>query len=104
MANTWITDMRHFLDETGQIANMPTPARSLAEYFGSIIMWMADSVPEWIETTNVLCRRRPRRKPCFGRIIAVMKTAGEIAWECPSCGDNGVIYGWVGTPWDRRTD
>lgn len=23
-----------------------------------------------------------------------------IVWQCVSCGDNGVIHGWKGTPWD----
>ena len=31
MGDTWVTDMTHFLDDTGQIGEMPAPARNLAE-------------------------------------------------------------------------
>jgi hypothetical protein len=26
----------------------------------------------------------------------------EIVWDCPWCGENGVIRGWEDTLWDRR--
>lgn len=28
------------------------------------------------------------------------RTNGEIAWSCGSCGDEGVIHGWEGSPPD----
>ena len=28
------------------------------------------------------------------------RTNGEIAWSCDSCGDEGVIHGWEGSPAD----
>ena len=35
-------------------------------------------------------------------IDAVFEEAGEaIVWHCAACGDQGRIYGWQGTPWDR---
>jgi hypothetical protein len=30
--------------------------------------------------------------------------SGRISWECPACGDNGIIHQWEGTPWDRTPE
>jgi hypothetical protein len=38
MGDTWIVDLRHYLDPSGAFADMPTPARRLAEYFASIVV------------------------------------------------------------------
>jgi len=38
MGNTWIVDIRHYLDPSGAFADMPSRARLLAEYFTSIVV------------------------------------------------------------------
>ena len=38
MGNTWVVDLRHYLDPSGAFADMPTPARLLAEHFASIVV------------------------------------------------------------------
>lgn len=106
MSDTWITDIRHYLDDNGFMsATMPGPARKMAEYMAAIIeaatarpageAWAAAAAP---------CRRRPGNKACPGRII-VRRTQvpAEIAWRCPKCGDNGVVSGFDGTAWDLST-
>lgn len=104
MGDTWITDMRHFLDEDGLMAEIPTPAMNLALFQGSIVSWMTRMPITEIEQTNVNCRRHPGRKRCLGEIVATFEEGGEaIAWTCPFCGDNGVIRGWAGTIWDRSS-
>ena len=41
MNKTWVTDMRHYLDETGSLAaTMPAPALNLAFFLGSIVGWV----------------------------------------------------------------
>ena len=35
MGDTWIVDLRHYLTPAGALAEMPRPARRLAEYFAS---------------------------------------------------------------------
>lgn len=37
MRGSWITDIRHFLDEEGTTSQVPPSAARLAEYFGSIV-------------------------------------------------------------------
>ena len=40
---------------------------------------------------------------CQGDIFAELKPGTtDILWQCPLCGDNGVIRGWEDTLWNRR--
>ena len=103
-ANTYVTDLRHFLDEeTDDLATMPAPALTLAMFLTSIVAWATNHDRHDDEITNVWCWRRPRRRRCRGEIIAHLeRSSAEIVWHCPSCGVNGVIRGWEGSLWDRR--
>ena len=104
IGNTWVTDMRHYLDGSGGMVDRPGPALNLALFLRSIATWVTTgrSVPD--PRTNVACRRSPGRRRCSGEIVASFEADGEtIAWHCPVCGDNGVTRGWEGTPWDRRS-
>ena len=37
-ADTWISDMTHFLDQNGNLVKEPKEARVLADYFAAIIV------------------------------------------------------------------
>jgi len=102
MGDTWITDMRHFLNGAGEIADMPGPALGLALSLGAIVAWVTSGRGAVNERTNVPCRRSPGRQRCRGVIEAILTSDGAVSWGCPVCGDNGVTRGWEGTPWDRR--
>lgn len=104
MANTWVTDMRHFLDDAGAIPeDMPGPALNLALFLGAIVAWVTSGRSAAAQRTNVSCRRSPGRRRCRGEILASLEADGSIiAWHCPLCGGNGVTRGWEGTRWDRR--
>ncbi len=105
MRETWVTDMQHYLDESGHVADMPRPALNLALFLGSIVAWMTSRDVKRIEWTNVPCRRSPRRQRCRGEIYARFDPEdGAIIWECLLCQDNGYIRGWEGSPWDRQPD
>jgi len=99
MGNTWITDLRHFLNEEGSLEDMPIPAFKLATYFGKIVKAVTTRKRDTLNT-GVRCRRRPGRKACPGEISAFIDERGAISWSCPTCKDNGVISGWRGTMWD----
>jgi hypothetical protein len=105
MGNSWVVDMRHYLDEeTGDLPeSLPTPALNLALFFGSIVAWVTDHLPEGDWHTNVSCRRSPGRKRCLGEIFAELdRRSGHIVWHCSVCGDNGLIHGWEDTFWNRQ--
>jgi hypothetical protein len=97
--------MRHYLDEeTGDLPDgLPTAVLNLAVYFGSIVAWVTDHLPYGDWHTNVPCRRSPGRRRCLGDLVAELdRASGHIVWQCPICGDNGVIHGWEDTLWNRQ--
>lgn len=99
---TWVTDLRHYLDEDGQLAAMPGPAMRLATFVCAIVSWTSRGGGVR-ERTNVWCRRTRQRRPCGGEIVAGYGgESADIVWECPECGDNGLIHDWQGSRWDRR--
>jgi hypothetical protein len=102
MGDTFIVDMRHYLDDSGEIPDIPGPALNLALFFGAIVGWVT-SHSGHVTWTNVPCRRSPGRRRCRGDILASFDAdSGGIVWECPLCDDRGFIHGWEGTQWDRR--
>ena len=103
MVTGWVIDLRHFLAPSGAIAEMPAPARRLAEYFASIVV---DATSNLDTPPSVRCRRRPSRRPCPGVLEAFPDPEEHtaIVWYCPQCGDHGVIRGWEGTLWDGLAD
>ena len=101
MAETWITDITHFLDEEGNLISEPSQARKLGEFLAVIIVMASYIEPEFPEKYRVSCRRRPNRKPCLKDIVAYVDPETEdIFWKCPKCGDRGLISNRQGTIWD----
>lgn len=101
MADTWIIDITHFLDEDGRLVPTSGPALKLAEHIGSIIAMVSAEGSPLAALAKVRCRRRPGRRKCPGEIVAMLEMDTDaIVWQCPSCGDNGVISGWHDTLWD----
>lgn len=101
----WVVDMRHYLDDqTADLPDrLPTRILSLALFFGSIVAWVTDHLPEGDWHTNVPCRRSPNHRRCLGDIIAELDRASDhIVWQCPVCGDHGLIHGWEDTLWNRH--
>jgi hypothetical protein len=93
--------MADYLNAEGCLVDVPDPARNLVNHLGAIVSALTSQPPGDVRQTSVRCRRRPGRRPCAGQIWAVIEVgSGRISWECPACGDNGVIHQWEGTPWD----
>lgn len=101
MADTWMTDITHFLDEDGELILEPQEARRLAEYFAAIILMASYPDPEYPPEYLVKCRRRPNKKPCLEEIAGwIEPESDDIYWICPKCNDKGRISNWRGTMWD----
>ena len=101
VGDSWITDARHLPDPADEDPGITRAGRNIARYFSSIVAAAAAETSESPAKTHVRCRRRPRRKPCPGKIRAgVDARTDEVTWECPVCGDNGTISGWRGSSWD----
>lgn len=101
MADTWITDLNHFLNEDGDIISEPIPAKIFAEYFTAIVLLASFPESEYPPEYIVRCRRRPNRKPCNEGIVSfIVPESDEIFWICPKCNDRGSITNWRNSMWD----
>ena len=99
MGSISVVDLRHYLTPAGALVELPRHARTLAEYFVSIVV---DATTNLEGPPTVRCRRSPRHKRCTGIVISYPDhdLDGGIAWFCPECDDAGVILGWQNTLWD----
>ena len=79
----YISQMPHFLDETGNIPKeMPKEAR-----------------PQTLTTTEIRCFK----KGCQGIIKSeILGKKDDIYWICSKCPNEGVISEWQKTKWDNR--
>ncbi len=101
IGGTWVTDLTHFIDDTGHLHHLLTgPGRNLALHMTAIVA--AATTPLPLHAADVPCRRRPNRRPCRGKIQHRLWPDERITWECPLCGDNGIISNWQSTAWDMR--
>jgi len=63
MVNSLSTKVGHFLNEDGELpADLPGPARNLAEFICSLVRSVTSHSFEALVPTGVPCRRRPKRK------------------------------------------
>jgi hypothetical protein len=103
MADTWMINLRHYMDDDGRICEMTGPTRALLDYMGSIVV-LATTEADLTSGAAVRCRRKPKRKPCAGVIEYLIDPEDNaIVWSCSECGDNGTISSWEGTIWDCST-
>lgn len=80
----WVVDMRHYLDEeTGDLPEaMPERILSLAVFFGAIVTWVTDHLPEGNWLTNVRGHRRARDPHLRGALRRGPRQPVATPW-CP---------------------
>lgn len=99
MSGTYVTDITHYLDERGELTNMPSPAKKLASFLVLIIDSTTPVGSTNYDDTGIRCRA----ESCSGSVLSCLtEDAAEILWHCPISGHNGVIRNWQKTKWDRR--
>ena len=102
IGGTWVTDLTHFIDDTGGLHHLLTgPGRNLAQHMTAIVAAATTKLARG-PARDVRCRRRPDRRPCTGTIQHRLWPDDRITWDCAVCGDNGVISNWQSTAWDMR--
>jgi hypothetical protein len=92
-----VSDLRHFLDLAD---DAPSAAARLGAQLGAIVRAASVYPVGGGATSAVGCTKRPGRRPCDGFVMVFRRTSGEIACSCDVCGDEGVITGWQGSPFD----
>jgi hypothetical protein len=95
---TYVTDITHYLDETGEVAPMPGPARKLVSFL-TLLLEAATGAPSAGEHDSGI---RCRAKACGGSIRTLLPPGrDEISWHCPLCGHHGIIRNWQDTKWNQ---
>lgn len=98
MTKTYVTDITHYLDKSGELADMPKPARTMA----SFLVLLIDATTEACPVRELDTRIRCKTKGCRGSIRSSLASNAErIIWRCPDCGLKGVISNWRETKWDQ---
>jgi predicted RNA-binding Zn-ribbon protein involved in translation (DUF1610 family) len=94
----FVADITHYLDESGEMATLPTPARKLASFLTLLINAATGAFPERDRDSGVRCRK----KGCKGSIRTLLPTSEDaVSWQCPACGYQGIISNWQKTKWNR---
>src|SRR5262249_43203193 len=95
---TFVTDITHYLDEAGEVAQLPGPARELASFLTQMIEAATGTASTHYHDTRIRCRS----KACPGTILTFLPPSrDEISWHCSDCGHNGVIRNWQKTKWNQ---
>ena len=98
-----ITNIQHFMDESGEVPDLPSEAKELLNFLTAIIEAATTVYERPVALSAINCRKVIMGKPCSGEIeVWVYAEDNQIGWECLECGDGGVISNWEGTPWDKR--
>ena len=96
---TFITDIRHFLDERGQLP-LDGRARRHAIRLAQLVEAGGSLDVGQFRETLVSCTGRPNHKSCPGLLwVEKLRDHRIFAW-CPACQRHEiVISGWELTPW-----
>ncbi len=101
MGRTYVTDITHFLDGSGEIQSaIPKDARKLASFMVLIIEKVTLEFPETSEgvDTGIRCFARG----CHGEIIGALDGVQDpVQWYCLGCGRQGTISNWQKSKWDN---
>ena len=98
MPKSYVTDIQHFLDDAGELKEMPALVRRRASFLVSIIDAVTRVYPTVGHDAGVRCRKRG----CRAQIHASLQSPdGKVTWWCPICEQYGLISNWQGTQWDH---
>ncbi len=83
----YISNMQHFLDQSGNIPKqMPKEARELASFMALIIDTTTKNNPKTLTFTEIRCFE----KGCQGMIRSeILRKTDEIHWKCQECPNEG---------------
>jgi hypothetical protein len=96
-----VADMTHYDGVLSLDPAQNRPLLRLVEHLGGITK--AGTLAPVGETvhTAIACPRRPAHRPCPGFIdLRRNEVPAAIMWNCPRCGDEGLIHNYRGTLWD----
>ena len=99
-----ITDIRHFLDDDGNVPDLSVEAMNLLGFLTAVIEQASEKYDAPISFLENGCRCVVEGESCPGEVeVWVFAEDNRIGWECLECGDEGIITNWEGTRWDKRS-
>ena len=103
LSMTMVTNIRHFLDESGEVPKLPHEAKELLSFLSAIVEAASLDHDQPMTLVGEICRAIIDGKKCKGEIEAWINTeSNSIGWECLQCEEDGTISEWEDTAWDRR--
>lgn len=97
-----ISNLTHFLDEKGNIPNLPEPAMKLIRFLTKIVSNASIDIKEPIVDVDLKCSDRSETVNCEGYIEAWCNENMDIVWHCNTCDVRGAVSNWQGTQWDNN--
>lgn len=98
-----VANIQHFLDDDGNVADLPDEAIILVSFLSIIIETASSNYDLPVSFADTICRCLINGQPCLGDIeVWVYTEDNQIGWECLECGDDGIVSNWEGTQWDKR--
>jgi hypothetical protein len=91
----YVTDLTHFLDQSGAIGPVKGPARAVAQFQVDVVAHASDTTSRALPAPRCFkCKK--------GAVEAVRAQDDAIVWICPRCRTEGRISNWQGSLWDLR--
>jgi hypothetical protein len=95
-----VVNIRHWLDDRGELPLSPAPLRKNALRVARLIEYGGPLRVGEARETLVECTKRVDRKPCPGLMWVLKPEKATILAECVHCGRDQVhITGWEFTIW-----
>jgi len=94
------TDLRHFLDDKGQVVELTDQAKTIFNFITKIVTSVSKSIKKPLINVDLKCSARGNDLHCEGSIAAKSITMGIIDWHCDTCEACGTISNWQDSMWD----
>jgi len=91
----YITDLSHFLDNTGALGPKKGPALVFAQFQASVVAHASSAKGQGVPApTCFKCKKVA--------VAATVAKDGAVVWTCPKCSVEGRISNWEASLWDLR--
>ena len=96
------TDLRHFLDEEGNVVELTTQAKTVFKFLSKIVSAVSENIDQPLIDIDLNCNTRSEQLSCEGSIEGKYNAVDMIEWHCDTCAAGGTISNWQGSLWDKQ--
>jgi len=95
-------DLRHFLDEEGNVEELTDQAKTIFKFLTKIVSSVSRNIEQPLIDVDLKCSTRGHEISCQGSIDAKCTAIGLIKWHCDTCEAAGTISNWQTSQWDKQ--